>query len=575
MEQANTHAPSTANVRDSSTKTHASTLGENEPATSWGDAVKSQLSRIAEFATTNGAPTADRPLLSDFVEMIDPDKLSVNEIYDDEPIKVVEIRAPDPLSTDSVIRVGPDEFIRRFQQLLFVTNDPKGQAVHFKLYGIRWDGTQLKTRQRMTARESRGGKEVQSHTVVEAAWLTPEDQPPRLVSFYMPTLVQNEIASGSSALFEDITSSVVGDNQAWSEQLRLGMNTWARRIDRSLKPDFLGYHGLAVGDVDGDGFEDIYLCQPGGLPNLLFRQRSDGTLVDISNASGVDWLDNSTGALLVDLDNDGDADLSVATQRAFLIMENDGGGKFILRTKLPNVGLGYSPTAADYDLDGDLDLLVLRYAADSREIGDFPTPHPFHNARNGGANVLLENERDFRFKDVTKARGLGTENHRFSFAASWEDFDNDGDVDLYIANDFGPNHLFRNDRGSFVDVSNDTGTQDWGFGMSATWADYDRDGNMDLYVSSMFSGAGNQVVPQPDFNPTMPDETRRKYLKMVRGNSLLRNVGHGRFVDVTNVAAEGYGGWAWGAKFADLNNDGWEDLYVANGYISQPDKQDL
>ena len=111
--------------------------------------------------------------------------------------------------------------------------------------------------------------------------------------------------------------------------------------------------------------------------------------------------------------------------------------------------------------------------------------------------------------------------------------------------------------------------------MSATWSDYDRDGNMDLYVSSMFSGAGNQIIPQANFNPTMADETRSKYLKMVRGNTLLKNAGQGRFADVTNPMAEGFAGWAWGAKFADLNNDGWEDLYVANGYISQPDKDDL
>ena len=98
---------------------------------------------------------------------------------------------------------------------------------------------------------------------------------------------------------------------------------------------------------------------------------------------------------------------------------------------------------------------------------------------------------------------------------------------------------------------------------------------MDLYVSSMFSGAGNQIVAQADFNPTMPEETRRKYLKMVRGNTLLRNSGTGGFADVTNPVAEGFAGWAWGSRFADLNNDGWEDLYVANGYISQPDKDDL
>ncbi|MFN0129962.1 MAG: hypothetical protein ACKV19_25130, partial [Verrucomicrobiales bacterium] len=136
----------------------------------------------------------------------------------------------------------------------------------------------------------------------------------------------------------------------------------------------------------GDEREDVYLCQPGGLPNLLLRQKTDGSMEDISSAAGVDWLDDSTGALLV-------------------------------------------------DLDGELDLLVLRYGADSREVGDFPTPHPFYDARNGGANVLLENQGGFQFADATAARGLDVDNHRFSFAASWEDYDNDGDPDIYIAND--------------------------------------------------------------------------------------------------------------------------------------------
>ena len=333
--------------------------------------------------------------------------------------------------------------------------------------------------------------------------------------------------------------------------------------------------GVAIADVDGDDLEDVYLCQPGGLPNLLFKQQPDGTLVDISKKARVDWLDNSTAALLVDLDNDADKDLAVATRTAFLILENNGKGKFSLRERLSNLGMGYSPTAADYDLDGDLDLLVLRYASDSTKTGDFPTPHPFHSARNGGANVLLENQGDFGFLDVTDDRGLGVENYRFSFAASWEDFDNDGDIDVYIANDFGPNQLFRNEGTHFIDESSGSGSQDWGFGMSATWGDYDRDGAMDLYVSSMFSSAGNQIVAQADFNPTMPEETRKKYLKMVRGNTLMRNAGDGRFDDVTNPMAEGFAGWAWGSKFADLNNDGWEDLYVANGYISQPDTEDL
>ena len=417
---------------------------------------------------------------------------------------------------------------------------------------------------------------MRSYGVVDAVWELPDGDEggPRLLSFSMPALIQNELVS-ESAMFEDVAASVLGKNAAWSEQLQLGMNTWRRNLDRSLSPDFLGYHGVAIADVDGDDLEDVYLCQPGGLPNLLLKQQADGTLVDISKKARVDWLDNTTAALLVDLDNDGDKDLALATRTAFLISENNGKGRFSLRERLSNLGSGYSPTAADYDLDGDLDLLILRYASDNNKTGDFPTPHPFHSARNGGANVLLQNQGDFGFLDVTDDAGLGVENYRFSFAASWEDFDNDGDLDVYIANDFGPNQLMRNEGTHFIDESSGSGSQDWGFGMSATWGDYDRDGAMDLYVSSMFSSAGNQIVAQSDFNPTMPEETRKKYLKMVRGNSLMRNAGGGRFHDVTNPTAEGFAGWAWGSKFADLNNDGWEDLYVANGYISQPDTEDL
>jgi len=549
--------------------------GGAEPASAWSDAVKAQLARIASAIAKGGAGTAETSVaFSEGIEVIETRGVGPKAVYEGGAIKVGEVRPTG--DAGPVIRVAPDEFVGRIRELLVLAGEEPEGAVHFKLYGIERAGAHLKTRQRLTARGARGGRPVRSHAEVEATWVMPAgDGPPRLAGFFLPKVMQSELVPDRGGVFEDIAGRVLGGNPSWRGQLQPGMNSWVRRIERSLKPDFLGYHGMAIGDVDGDGREDLYLCQPGGLPNLLFRQQPDGTMVDSSAAAGVDWLDNSTGALLVDLDNDGDADLAVATQRAFLVMENDGAGRFALRATLPAVGLGYSPTAADYDLDGDLDFLVLRYGADSSGIGGFPTPHPFDDARNGGANVLLENRGGFRFADVTEAKGLGVDNTRFSFAASWEDFDNDGDSDLYVVNDFGPNQLFRNDGGRFLDVSAPSGAQDWGFGMSATWADYDRDGHMDIYVSSMFSGAGNQVVPHADFNPSMPEETRLKYLKMVRGNTLLKNLGTGRFADVTDPMAEGFARWAWGAKFADLNNDGWEDLYVANGYISQPDKDDL
>jgi hypothetical protein len=546
--------------------------GKSEFTEEWSALIKEQLIVIEGALAKSASDRAggDAALL-ETVRMTDVEHYENKDLYRSDLLEIVEFSA-----RGAFVEVTKNEFMDQVRTLLLLGPDSQEEEVHFKLFGIEWEGEHLVTKQRLTATGSRDGHEVKSSGVVNAIWSAPtETDQPKLISFSLAKFVQSERRSTGNPAFEDFTSVVMGGNDSWSEQLQFGMNTWGRRIEHSLNPDFLGYHGLAIGDVDGDGLEDLYLCQPGGLPNLLFRQTPDGKMIDISAVAGVDILDNSTGALLVDLDNDGDSDMAVATKAAFLVMENDGTGKFTLRGRYPEVGLGYSPTAADYDLDGDLDLFVLRYGATGSDIGDFPTPHPFRDARNGGANILLENQGDFRFLDATERCGLGAGNHRFSFAASWEDFDNDGLLDVHIVNDFGPNQLFRNDGKRFKDVSVQSGSQDWGFGMSATWADYDRDGHMDLYVSNMFSSAGNQILLQSNLDTTLTEETRKKYLKMVRGNSLLRNSGSGSFFDVTDPMNEGFGGWAWGSQFADLNNDGWEDLYVANGYITQEDEDDL
>ncbi len=111
--------------------------------------------------------------------------------------------------------------------------------------------------------------------------------------------------------------------------------------------------------------------------------------------------------------------------------------------------------------------------------------------------------------------------------------------------------------------------------MSITCGDYDRDGWMDVFVSNMFSAAGNRIAFQSKFKPEAPAEIRRRYQRFARGNTLLRNLGDGTFDDRSAPAGIEMGRWAWGSHFVDVNNDGWEDVVVSNGYMTTDDTGDL
>ena len=161
------------------------------------------------------------------------------------------------------------------------------------------------------------------------------------------------------------------------------------------------------------------------------------------------------------------------------------------------------------------------------------------------------------------------------------DFDNDGDQDLYVSNDFGRNNLFRNDAGpqpgsrKFTDIAPSAKVEDIGPGMSAAWGDYDRDGRMDIYVANMFSAAGTRITTQKQFKTGTDQNIRNRFRRFARGNTLFRNTGEG-FEDVSVQTGVTVGRWAWGSNFVDLNNDAWPDFVVANGYLSsERDSGDL
>ncbi len=180
--------------------------------------------------------------------------------------------------------------------------------------------------------------------------------------------------------------------------------------------------------------------------------------------------------------------------------------------------------------------------------------------------MLLVN-RGGRFEVPEEASALRV--FRNTFQSTWSDFDRDGDPDVYLASDYGPNQLFRNEGdGSFRDVTGATGTADVGFGMGASWGDYDHDGRQDLYVTNMYSTAGNRILHK--FSHV--DE---EILGTARGNTLFRNRS-GSFEKVSGLKAPSLtvekAGWSWGGQFADVDNDGFLDIYALSGYYTAPRK---
>lgn len=375
----------------------------------------------------------------------------------------------------------------------------------------------------------------------------------------------------AAPLFADCSEAVLGANASWSEQLLRGTDDWCGQIERGASMDQYAHNGLVIGDFDGDGLEDLYLCQAGGLPNRLFIQNADGSATDRSAEFGVDWLDDSKGALFSDFDGDGTAELVVSTIVGILVAKRSEDGTYEIKKVLKHPG-AYSLSAADADGDGRVDIYSCSYSTSEKKSG---LPAPYHDANNGPPNHFFRNLGDLEFEDVTDEVGFDHNNSRFSFAASWADFDRDGDPDLYVANDFGRNNLYRNDGGRFTDVAGSAGVEDISAGMGVSWGDFDGDGWQDIYVSNMFSSAGQRIAYQRRFLSQADNETREGFQRHARGNSLFRNNGDGTFSDVTVAANAWMGRWSWGAAFTDFDNDGHEDLFVPNGFITNELTKDL
>ena len=327
--------------------------------------------------------------------------------------------------------------------------------------------------------------------------------------------------------------------------------------------------GGALFDFDDDGDLDLYLVQGNSLSsstesrptNRLYRNDA-GVFVDITTSANVGDTGYGLGAVAADYDSDGYRDLYVTNLGKNVLYRNNGDGTFTDVTEGAQVGcplLSASAAFADVDRDGDLDLYVCNYVEYALET-DIPCyykntlriycgPNEYH----GIADVLYRNNGDGTFTDITKAAGVYEPTTR-GLGVVFTDVDNDGWLDIYVANDMSPNTLFINQRdGTFREEGvlrgvayNGDGIANGSMGIDA--GDYDNDGDIDLWVSNF----------------------------ALEANCLMQNDGDGYFEDITfdaNLADPSFYALGFGTRFIDFDNDGWLDLLVGNGHIWDNVKQ--
>jgi len=408
-------------------------------------------------------------------------------------------------------------------------------------------------------------------------------------------LIEGVRVAGDGGGFREVEPASAGIDFKHSRDPKLNGDQYSAR----MKFDIIehGSGGVSAVDYDNDDRPDVFF--PDGVRSRLYRnvggdEAGGVNFVDVTTQAGLDRLDQANAGIFADVDNDGDQDLFVARYLApnkFFV--NNGDGTFTDRSREMGLDLSTTSTTAiflDYDLDGYPDLYVGAYGD---AVNDIPRL-PFF-AQNGQPNRLYHNEHGRLFRDMTEVSGTGDTG--WALAVTAADYDRDGYPDIAVANDFGRKCLFRNNGdGTFTDAAKQAGVLDFSGGMGVAFGDFDGDGYLDLYTSNINSNqrwfGEDMTVSQYVRNVArtkwllldMPEY--RKFYDLVgsdwvqigtmigEGNSLFRNNRDGTFTELkeshTNRA-----GWGWSVAFADFDNDTDLDLYAANGWITNKNKDDL
>ena len=314
--------------------------------------------------------------------------------------------------------------------------------------------------------------------------------------------------------------------------------------------------GTSVGDVNGDGLIDIYLTSFIGK-NTLFINKGKLKFEPAPESAGVtDTAGYSFGSTMIDIDADGDLDIFVTkyNHEPNKLFINDGKGFFTERAKefgLATIGNGIQSTFFDYDLDGDLDVLIV-----NNGLSRVGFKHE------GVTPILMKNNGNNTFSDVTSTSGI--DHKGFGLSATAADINNDGWPDLYIANDFEEkDYLYINTKnGSFERKTRNELPHTVMFGMGNDVADFNNDNLLDIIVVDMLPEVHVRLNSQFDnFNTFNTTFDSSQFIQ----NTLQLNRGNGRFTDIAQMSGVDATEWSWTVFFADFNLDGNKDLYVANG----------
>ncbi|HEV8541525.1 MAG TPA: VCBS repeat-containing protein [Verrucomicrobiae bacterium] len=348
---------------------------------------------------------------------------------------------------------------------------------------------------------------------------------------------------------------------------RRGPAPFKEILSEAIKPPDGSYliDPLIVWDLDHDGTPEIILA----AKNLVYRRQRDATWLG-SPLCGVDPGIIFTG-ILGDFNGDGATDFLIANFEGLFLYEGTPDGKFPAPPRQvwaaqPHLKYAQTLAVGDVDADGDLDIFLGQYKV---PYFNGQLPFPYFDANDANPSFLFLNDGHGNFTDATSQAGLGAKRGRRVYSAALVDLDSDGDLDLVLVSDFAGLDAYANDgHGHFSDITEQQFGDTHGFGMGLSFADFNHDGSLDILMIGMNSPTADRLASLRLNRPyDLPDDDMRR--RVTYGNRLFFGTSDGRFRQKSLSHVVARTGWSWGSAAADLDNDGFPDLYIVNGHESR------